>query len=306
MPNKKNQAPANLDQLHKLTLAINSKSTSIKLGKRSREALTALLNIPEQAAFESINQLGQRIQISASTLSRLAIRLGYGGFNELQQVFRENLTEPSSFYSGKATRLDLSEQDNPTSACQEILFKVANEEIANIQKMVAGVAPGQISEAIQLLQKARHIKTYAQRQFYSLATFFSYCLGLLSDRVSVLGESGHGAPHTLAQMNSDDLLIVFGSYPYSRLTVESCRQAQLVGIPTLVFSDSPTAPLNEGALNTFLLPTDGSFYSNSSGAWIVIMEAILTAYAQSLGSEAVKKLEERETLFKDMRVVYEG
>ena len=77
---------------------------------------------------------------------------------------------------------------------------------------------------------------------------------------SVLGESGHGAPHALAQMNSEDLLIVFGSYPYSGLRVEYCRQAQLVGI--------------------------------------------FTAYAQSLGSEAVKKLEDRENLFKDMRVVY--
>ncbi|MCP4879807.1 MAG: MurR/RpiR family transcriptional regulator [Gammaproteobacteria bacterium] len=304
MPNDPVQPPANLTELKQLTLAINSKSSNLSLGKRSREALTALLNIPEQAAFESINQLGNSINISSSTLSRLATRLGYGGFNELQRVFRENLTEPSSFYSDKATRLELSNTDNKKSACQDILLKVANEEISNIQKMVASVAPGQISDAIQMLYNARSIKVFAQRQFYSLATFFSYCLGLLHDQVDVLGESGHGAPHSLAQMGQQDLLIVFGAYPYSRLTVESCRHAQLQGIPTLVFSDSHTAPLNEGSANTFILPTEGSFYSNSSGAWIVIIESILTAYAQTLGNEAVSKLERRELLFKDMQVVY--
>ncbi|MDP6166574.1 MAG: RpiR family transcriptional regulator, partial [Gammaproteobacteria bacterium] len=183
MPNDPVQPPANLTELKQLTLAINSKSSNLSLGKRSREALTALLNIPEQAAFESINQLGNSINISSSTLSRLATRLGYGGFNELQRVFRENLTEPSSFYSDKATRLELSNTDNKKSACQDILLKVANEEISNIQKMVASVAPGQISDAIQMLYNARSSKVFAQRQFYSLATFFSYCLGLLHDQV---------------------------------------------------------------------------------------------------------------------------
>lgn len=302
MSDKSWQKPNNLDGLRQLMSAINNQTTTLRLGKRSKEALTGLLNAPEQAAFESINQLAQSLNINASTLSRLATRLGYEGFNDLQQVFRSGLTEPSHFYSDKLTQLNKHDQINEPSQCQKLLFKVAEEEIANIQKMVSQIAPNDISHAIGLLQQARQVRTFAQRQFYGLATYFSYCLGLLRDQVSVLGESGHGAAHSLAQMNNEDLLIVFGSYPYSRMTVESCRQAKRQNIPTLVFSDAHGAPLNDGSQALFIVPTQSSFYSNSSAAWIVIMEAILTSYAQELGSEAITKLEQRERHFEQMQV----
>ncbi len=304
MPKTSWNTPQSLDQLRQLMSAINNQTIDLKLGKRSKEALTGLLNMPEQAAFESINQLGKNLDINPSTLSRLATRLGYAGFNELQKVFQTGLTEPSHFYSDKLSQLNQGEPADPQSSWQKLLYQVAEEEIANIHKMVNQVAADDISNAIDLLTSARQVRTFAQRQYYGLATYFSYCLGLLRDQVSVLGESGHGAAHGLSQMHSDDLLVVFGSYPYSTMTVESCRIAKQQGIQTMVFSDAHGAPLNDNSQALFVLPTESSFYSNSSASWLVIMQAILTAYAQKLGPDAVAKLDQREKLFEQMQVTF--
>ena len=294
-----NQIPvlpaADLLELRKVIAAIAAKQSAIKLGQRSYAVLLDLANSPDTAAHSSINQLASNFGVSASTLTRLATRLGYSGFNALQNIFRQHLAEPH-FYSERAHQSQDQESD--------LLVQVAQEEIANIQQMMSQVSTDQWQQALELLQNARHVRTFAQRQFYSTATFFSYCLGLLRDGVGVLGDSGHGVPHGLAQLNHQDLLIVFGSHPYSRIAVDCCRQARAMEIPTMVFTDTHGAPLSSDASCLFTIPTSGSFFSNSTAAWVVLIEAILTAYARRLGPDAIKTLEQREQVFEQMQVAY--
>jgi len=286
---------ADLPELRKVIVAIAAKQSSIKLGQRSYLVLLDLVNNPDTAAHSSINQLASNFGVSASTLTRLATRLGYSGFNALQNIFRQHLAEPH-FYSERA-----HQSQNQAS---DILAQVAREEVANIQQMMSQVSTQQWQQALELLQNARHVRTFAQRQFYSTATFFSYCLGLLRDGVGVLGDSGHGVPHGLAQLNQQDLLIVFGSHPYSRIAVDCCRQARTMEIPTMVFTDTHGAPMSSDASCLFTIPTSGSFFSNSTAAWVVLIEAILTAYARRLGPDAIKTLEQREQVFEEMQVAY--
>ncbi|MFT5930441.1 MAG: DNA-binding MurR/RpiR family transcriptional regulator [Oceanospirillaceae bacterium] len=286
---------ADLPKLREVIAAIAAKRSPIKLGQRSYAVLIELVNSPDTAAHNSINQLASNLGVSASTLTRLATRLGYSGFNALQNIFRQHLAEPH-FYSERAHQ----SQDQET----DVLLQVAQEEITNIQQMMSQVSTDQWQQALELLQNARHVRTFAQRQFYSTATFFSYCLGLLRDGVGVLGDSGHGVPHGLAQLNQQDLLIVFGSHPYSRIAVDCCRQARAMNIPTMVFTDTHGAPLSSDASCLFTIPTNGSFFSNNTAAWVVLIEAILTAYARRLGPDAIKTLEQREQVFEQMQVAY--
>jgi len=293
---QKNIRPAaNLQELRELMTTITSKKGPVKLGQRSYSVLLALVNNPDTAAHNSINQLATSFEVSASTLTRLATRLGYRGFNALQNIFRQHLAEPH-FYSERAHQAQGQETD--------LLVQVAQEEIANIQQMMSQVSAEQWQKALELLQNARQVRTFAQRQFYSTSTFFSYCLGLLRDGVGVLGDSGHGVSHGLAQLNKHDLVIVFGSHPYSRIVVDCCRQAKAMNIPTLVFTDTHGAPLSNDANCLFTIPTSGSFFSNNTAAWVVLIEAILTAYARRLGPDAIRTLEQREQVFEQMQVTY--
>lgn len=47
-----------------------------------------------------------------------------------------------------------------------------------------------------------------------------------------------------------------------------------------------------------------SFFSNSTAAWVVLIEAILAAYARRLGPDAIRTLEHREQVFEQMQVAY--
>src|SRR5690606_21993650 len=108
------------------------------LGKRSRQVLALLIEAPQQAAVSSISALAERLGVNASTLSRLAQRLGYGGFGQLQDVFRREVTEGQSFYSDQASRL--LETSNDTKGLAR-LNRLARQESANMASLLERIDP---------------------------------------------------------------------------------------------------------------------------------------------------------------------
>ena len=100
-------APTTLPALRQLLEQITQGQVALRLGAQARRVLTAMVEQPQRAAVSTISQLATELGVNASTLSRLAQRLGYSGFNDLQAVFRRELTEGSHFYSEQASRLQL-------------------------------------------------------------------------------------------------------------------------------------------------------------------------------------------------------
>jgi DNA-binding MurR/RpiR family transcriptional regulator len=128
----------------------------------------------------------------------------------------------------------------------------------------------------------------------SAAGFFAYALGRMRDSGAVLGASGHGIAHGIAQMEPGDLLVAFGSDPYTRSTVDSCRIASERSIRVIALTDSQASPLARYADIVFLTPSGGAFVANSVASAIVLSETLLALVARRLGRRAVTALKERE------------
>jgi DNA-binding MurR/RpiR family transcriptional regulator len=67
-----------------------------------------MIETPRQTANYPIHELAENYGTSASTLSRLANRLGYHGyhgFKQFQQVFKDHVTNEAGFYSGLAQKI---------------------------------------------------------------------------------------------------------------------------------------------------------------------------------------------------------
>src|SRR5690606_30222236 len=149
----------------------------------------------------------------------------------------------------------------------------------------------------RLLREAREVRIHGLRQFYSLATFFSYGLGLIRDRVSILGEAGHGVAHSLSQLTGDDLLVVLGCNPYTRATVDASLVAASSGILGIAVCDAGVSTLAATAAGAFVVPSAGDFYVYRDAACLAVLEGILTLVARELGDMARDTLRSRERLF---------
>src|SRR5210317_142655 len=97
--------PRDIDQLRTLLSRIKTGESGIHLGNRALKVFSTLLDTPRHAAVYSISQLADSMGVNASTLTRLAKKLGYSGFNEFQNVFRDHIATTGHFYTEQAGRL---------------------------------------------------------------------------------------------------------------------------------------------------------------------------------------------------------
>ena len=71
--------PRTIEALRELALKIGRDESELSLGAKAHDVLARLVGMPEQAAVRSISELAGLLSVNASTLTRLAKRLGYAG-----------------------------------------------------------------------------------------------------------------------------------------------------------------------------------------------------------------------------------
>lgn len=295
-----NSPPNTLETLRDQLALISAGKSHIQMGTRAYHTLAKLLDAPQQSAVHSISQLADLHNVNASTLTRLAKRLGYKGFSEFQWVFRRHLTDDREYYSDRAGKLLEAEEISIESLA--LMNQVASEESANISNLIKNIDPITLEQSAELLANSLCVRIHGLRQYYSVACFISYGLGMIRDQVAVLGNSGHGMAHALAQLKNDDVLVVLGTSPYTRATVDTCRIATSHGIKVIAITDSYASPLASSAEHIFITPTSGTFFSNSTAACIILAEGLLAMAARKLGESAVKALKHQELLIDELGV----
>ncbi|WP_426416473.1 MurR/RpiR family transcriptional regulator [Aestuariirhabdus sp. LZHN29] len=293
-----------LPELQQIPARLQRGELNLRLGKRAQQVLNQLLDNPRVSATHNISELGQDFGVSPSTLTRLAQSLGFEGFNALQQLFRAPLKGQGHFYSEQLQQAILARPIPPLSPHTELIQQVVGDEVGNIDAMRRNLNPRTVRETVQRLAKAPRIYLFGHRQSYSLASFFSYTLGMLRQDVELLDTPGHGLSHGLSKLREGDLLVLIGSAPYSAQTIRVAEHASRQGAELVAITDSHSSPLAAYARYPFVSPTSGAFFSNSQAAYMVLIEGLLSQTARYLGERAVKALRHREQLINDLQDQY--
>ncbi len=292
--------PKTLDQLSELLAQVKAGTSSLKLGPRALNVLDGMVTTPHQAAIYSISQLADTFDVNASTLSRLAKSLGYSGFSELQNIFRDYTANTGRFYSERAG--DLCQTGVDQSVEFDLAAQIANDETSNIGTMLGNLNAETLDGTIELLCSAPKIRTHGLRQSYPIADYLSYGLGMIRDNVAVLSIAEHGIIHGLSQLSPGDLLLTVGCHPYTHSTIMASRIAREQGLELITITDTYSSPLAASAKHTFITPTSGSFFNNSMASSLVLVEILLSLTAKKLGNSALKSLKHYELLVGQMQL----
>lgn len=296
-------APENLPDtvagLKLLLESIERHEVDIRLGSSSKRVLMALIESPQRAAVSSISELAEQLGVNASTFSRLAQRLGYGGFSKFQDVFRREVTEGKHFYSDQASRLQFKSENSDTMTQ---LTRLGRQESANIASMIEQVEPGAFDAATGLLASAHRVRVHGMRQFSSLALFMAYGLGMLRPDVAPLDSGRQGVADAIAQLDEGDVLVVASCFPYTPSVLATAAVAVKHGIKVIALTDSSSSPLAKVALHSFLVPNHSLFFSNSMCAFIFLVEGLLSEVASKLGEAGLSALKHREELISELNV----
>ncbi|MFG6178311.1 MurR/RpiR family transcriptional regulator [Halomonas sp. THAF12] len=289
--------PDTLADLERLLTDIESGNGALRLGKRSRQVLTAMISAPQQTAVSSISDLAERLGVSPSTLSRLAQRLGFDGFGGLQGVFRRQVTEGKSFYSDQVSRL-LDSDDEGDAMTR--LARLGRQESANISDTISGIDGEALSRSARRLVEARRVRIHGMRQFASLASFMAYGLSMLRPDAAPLDPIRHGVADALAQLDEDDVLVVVSCFPYTPSVLATAEVAARQGIHVIALTDAAGSPLARVARDSFTVPNHSLFFSNSMCAFMLLAEGLLSEAASLMGDKGLAALKRRERLIGEL------
>ena len=282
-------------------MRIGREDAGVTLGGKAHAVLAKLVERPEEVAVRTITELAASLDVNASTLTRLATRLGYAGFVDFQRVFRDGLAQRHHhFYSQQAERLvagvsaRVPGRAEAVSAEVETVVQLARESIHNVEGLLAQLSGADLKAAAKVLAEARRVRIHGLRQFSTLAGFLVYGLGLIRTDVGLLDPQGLGVAEGLAQLQRGDVVVVTSVAPYTHSVADAAVAAAEAGLTVIAVTDTRASPLVAPARHSFFIPHESSFFSNSMGAYVVFCEGLLNLVATHLGKSALQALERRE------------
>lgn len=288
--------PENLEQLRREYASILKASGRKKLGRRSLEVLKHMLNSPHSAAVRSISQLAADVGVSTSVITRMAQKLGYGGFPALQAVFRGHVNERTAYYSGQVERFLEQHANRPPDSEEHPLQRTVRTEWPNVIQSLELFDPVQYANAATLLEESENVYVMGLRSSYPVANFLAYYLKTIRRGVRLFDTHGNVLAEDLVDVGEGDLLFAISVHPYTRLTVDACRLAKERGAEVVALTDSQSSPLANEADNVLIISAASDSWFSSITAANLYVTTLLSELVARLGSDAVSRLRENELL----------
>jgi DNA-binding MurR/RpiR family transcriptional regulator len=270
----------------------------LPIGKKSLIALETMLNDAELVATCNIVELAEKIHFSAASITRLAKLLGFQGFNQLKNLFKQKNKIPTNFYSEKAKKIVSKDKSDPKAIFREHL----KNAVTHTEQFIDQVTEADLLKSSTLLAKKHRVFIFGYRQSSAIANILRYGLALLRPNVQMLVQADHGVAVALGQLKKDDLLVVIGSAPYSNITLKIATLAKKQQCNILAITDSVLSPLNDSAAVTIQVPTSGQYFANSLVVNCLFIESLLSLTAMELGQTAINNLQHHERLLSQLDV----
>jgi DNA-binding MurR/RpiR family transcriptional regulator len=264
-----------------------------KLTDADQELIHIILGEPSEAVYLSSAELASKAAVHASTVVRLARKLGFDGFPEMRQKLRQDVEFKKNSSDKIRQRIDLIEKGSNLSDLIE-------SEIAAIAAISNTVSQNQIDEVVNKIYKAKSIFIVGRGSAAPLMTHFERRLRRSGIQCrAALNLQRRDLAEQLIGIQKGDAIVVFGfqsinSLPsgYSSL-IESAKS---IGAYSIAIGDSTilTARPKPDIVLSVSRPKEGVMQLRSGP--MLICEALAMTLLHKKSKKAVRGVESLEHL----------
>lgn len=249
--------------------------------KRQKAIAKYIIENSEAVPFMTAQMLSRAAQVSESSIVRFSRQLGYSGYSQLRRALQQLLKEKLSSVNEAAAEPDELMQTVEAG-------KLSLKSIMTVQNQRA------LEAAVELLARAKKIIVQSGLGMEGVDGYFA-------SNLRALGLNACSAPCGISREifeldESSALLIISGSY-FSQLSGPA-RYAREKGASVLVLADDEAAPM--GRYAQVMLPGKGII------AVAALIEALLTALANSCGRSMAQNLAELDALHREYDIYEPG
>ena len=226
-----------------------------RFADRLKQIAEFALDHPTDMALGTVAEVAQRASVQPSAIVRFARAMGYGGFTEMQQVFRSRLVASAApSYKERISGLRSDGRFNDGKNPLAVLARFASESMVSLESLQDSVREKDLARAIALLGAAQTIYVLGLGGSYPVAAHLTYVLRKLGRRVTILDGLGSAIGDQAAAATPKDALIAISFKTYNPDTVRLFPTLLARGLPTVSITDSLLSPIVEGADVVFEIP----------------------------------------------------
>ena len=284
-----------MEQRQELLARINQ--TGRRLSKGQKRIAEYIVNHYDKAAFMTASKLGDKVQVSESTVVRFAIALGYDGYPALQKALQEMIRNRLTAVQRVEMTGDMSE-----SAVLGTVFKA---DMQNIRQTIEDLDEANFSRTVDALCEAERVYVVGVRSSAPLAQFLGYYMNFIRDNVMVITSGISDVLEQVARVGEKDVVLGISFPRYSRRTIEARNYAKGEGATVVSLTDTPLSPLGEASDFCLTARSDMASFVDSLVAPLSMINALIVAMSLRHREEVSEHFAQLESLW-ERNHVYVG
>ena len=284
-----------MEQRQELLAPINQ--TGRRLSKGQKRIAEYIVNHYDKAAFMTASKLGDKVQVSESTVVRFAIALGYDGYPALQKALQEMIRNRLTAVQRVEMTGDMSE-----SAVLGTVFKA---DMQNIRQTIEDLDEANFSRTVDALCEAERVYVVGVRSSAPLAQFLGYYMNFIRDNVMVITSGISDVLEQVARVGEKDVVLGISFPRYSRRTIEAMNYAKGKGATVVSLTDTPLSPLGEASDFCLTARSDMASFVDSLVAPLSMINALIVAMSLRHREEVSEHFAQLESLW-ERNHVYVG
>lgn len=214
-----------------------------KLSKRLKQVAQYILDNEKSVVFDTVSIIAERANVPPSTLIRFARFFGFSGFNEIKQLYRQNLMEETANYVERVHLYRQIEHTETKEEASDILNVFVKSNHQALQQLVSQTNIEQLEIATNLLNEAHKIFIVGLKRSFSIASYLNYALHHLNCDSTLIDGLGGMFDEQLSRVKSGDLVIAISFSPYAKETLEVMNATSKSGVKHIAITDSQLSPL---------------------------------------------------------------
>lgn len=250
----------------------------------------------DQAVFMTAAKIGEKLQISESTVVRFASGLGYDGYPEFQKKLAEwvknklNVVQKVSSKYGKSTQ-------------SEILRSVLTADMEKISDTLNTMDPVAFEAAINVILEAKTIYIVGIRSCEPLADFLSFYLNMIRGNVVLLRSTSVSEMfEQMIRIDEKDACIGISFPRYSMRTLKAMEFATDRNAKVISITDNVHSPMCLYSSCNLFARSDMVSIVDSLVAPLSVINALVVALCLRVPEEVKKNLELLENTWNNYQV----
>ena len=234
---------------------------------------------PNDVAVHSVNSIGEKQGIHASSFVRFAQSLGYSGFKDLQLLFQERLATAAPGFESRVHALEQEIKAHGNLADAGFFPDLVVNDAASVQSLLDEVSPSDLSAAADILSGADTVFLLGQLRSAPVVEILRYLLTMIGKKCLMLDPSGGLATHVARTIGENDVLLAISFRFYANEVVSITEEASARDVPIVAISDSTLSPLAKSANVLLTASEHSSLISRSLTAPICLAQALALTVA---------------------------